>query len=78
VTLDPSVGGDYVASWATGAVAVVTAGRSSWAKIQAVGEMSRLAGLPLTSAVLVGADRTDESLGVSDRLQSRTSLADLG
>jgi capsular polysaccharide biosynthesis protein len=77
VTLDPSMGADYVASWATGAVAVVTAGRSTWARIQAVGEMSRLAGLPLTAAVLVGADRADESLGVSDRLQSRTSLADL-
>jgi hypothetical protein len=31
----------------------------------------------MTAAVLVGADRADESMGVSDRLQSRTSLADL-
>jgi capsular polysaccharide biosynthesis protein len=78
VTLDPSVGADYVASWATSAVAVVTAGRSSWAKIAAAGEMSRLAGLSITSAVLVGADRNDESLGVTDGLAAHTSLADLG
>jgi hypothetical protein len=43
---------------------VITAGRSSWEKIQAVGEMIRLAGTRLISAVLVGADKTDESLGV--------------
>jgi capsular polysaccharide biosynthesis protein len=78
VTLDPSVGAEYVVSWATSAVAVVTAGRSSWAKIQAAGEMARLAGLSMTSTVLVGADRTDESLGVTDRSWTRTSLADLG
>jgi capsular polysaccharide biosynthesis protein len=78
VTLDPSVGAEYVASWAASAVAVVTAGRSSWGKIQAAGEMARLAGLSMTSAVLVGADRTDESLGVTDRPWVRTSLADLG
>ena len=46
------------------AVAVVTAGRSSWTKINAVGEMIRLAGTRLVSAVLVGADKTDDSLGV--------------
>jgi len=78
VTLDPSVGAEYVASWATSTVAVVTAGRSSWAKIHAVGEMSRLAGLSMTSAVLVGADRNDESVGVTDRERAHTSLADLG
>ena len=78
VTLDPSVGAEYVASWAASAVAVVTAGRSSWARVQAAGEMSRLAGLPMSSAVLVGADRADESLGETDRLHGRTSLADLG
>ena len=42
VALDPSVGAEYVASWAASAVAVVTAGRSSWARVQAAGEMSRL------------------------------------
>ena len=42
---------------------MVTAGRSSWTRIHAVGEMIRLAGMYLVSAVLVGASKTDESLG---------------
>ena len=65
ITLDPSVGGDHLATWAPEAVVMVTAGRSSWTKIHAVGEMIRLAGTRLVSAVLVGADKTDESLGVA-------------
>jgi capsular polysaccharide biosynthesis protein len=62
--LDPSLGGDHLATWAADAVVVITAGRSSWTKIHAVGEMVRLAGTRLASAVLVGADNTDDSLGV--------------
>jgi hypothetical protein len=62
--LDPAVGGEHLATWATTAVAVVTAGRSSATRIQAVGEMIRLARMRLDSAVLVGAERTDETLGV--------------
>ncbi len=64
-TLDPSVGGEHLATWAPEAIVLVTAGRSSWTKIHAVGEMIRLAGTHLVSAVLVGADKTDESLGVT-------------
>jgi capsular polysaccharide biosynthesis protein len=64
-SLDPSLGGEHLPSWANAAVVVVTAGRSSFTKIHAVGEMIRLAGIPLVSAVLVGADKTDESLGVT-------------
>ena len=62
--LDPALGGEYLATWATDAVVFVTAGRSSWTKIQAVGEMVRLSGTRLVSAVLVGSDKTDDSLGV--------------
>ena len=65
VTLDPSLGGDHLATWATDVVAVVTAGRSSATRVRAVGQMIELAGTPLVSAVLVGADETDESLGVA-------------
>jgi hypothetical protein len=64
-TLDPAVGGEHLATWATDAIVMVTAGRSSWTKIHAVGEMIRLAGTRLVSAVLVGADKTDESLGIT-------------
>jgi capsular polysaccharide biosynthesis protein len=64
VTLDPSLGGEHLTTWATDAVVMITAGRSSWTKIQAIGEIIRLSGTRLVSAVLVGADNTDESLGV--------------
>jgi capsular polysaccharide biosynthesis protein len=63
-TLDPSLASDHLQTWAADAVVVVTAGRSSWTKIHAVGEMIRLAGARLVSAVVVGADKWDESLGV--------------
>lgn len=65
-TLDPALGADHLATWATDAVAVVTAGRSSAAKVHGVGEMIRLAGIRLDSAALIGADKNDESLGVMD------------
>ncbi len=70
VALDPNAGSDHLATWATDAVAVVDTGRS-WTRIQAVGEMIRLTGTHLVSAVLVGAEKTDKSLGIP-----RTLLAD--
>ena len=66
VTLDPAVGGDHVATWASEAIVVVTAGSSSAEKVHSVGEMIRLAGTRLDSAILIGADRSDVSLGVLD------------
>ena len=66
VSLDPSLGGDYLRTWADDAVVIVTAGRSSATRIHAVGEMIRLARTRLVSAVLIGADKTDESLGITD------------
>jgi hypothetical protein len=58
------VGAEHLATWATDAVAVVTAGRSSWEKIRGVAELIRLSGTRLASAVLVGADKSDESVGI--------------
>jgi capsular polysaccharide biosynthesis protein len=78
VTLDPSLGGENLATWAPSAVVIVTAGRSSWAKINAVGEMIRLAGTSVLSAVLVGADKTDESLGVTQHPGILAGTGDLG
>jgi capsular polysaccharide biosynthesis protein len=66
VTLDPASGGEHLATWATDVVAVVTAGQSTAVRIHAVGEMIRLAGACLGSVVVVGADSSDESLGVID------------
>jgi hypothetical protein len=44
---------------------MVTAGQSSEERIRGVREMIRLAGTRLDSVVLVGADKSDQSLGVS-------------
>jgi capsular polysaccharide biosynthesis protein len=63
VTLDPSLGGDHLATWSTDVVVMVTAGRSVAAKIHATGEMIKLAGTRLCSAVLLDADKKDESPG---------------
>jgi len=74
-TLDASLGGDYLATWATDAVTVLTAGRSSWTTISAVGEMIRLSGTRLESAVLIGADDTDESIGATYTTDGRERAA---
>jgi capsular polysaccharide biosynthesis protein len=63
--LDPALGAEHVATWATNVIVMVTAGRSSSAKIHGVGEMIRLAGTPQPSAVLIGAAKADVSLGVT-------------
>jgi capsular polysaccharide biosynthesis protein len=68
VTLDPALGGDHLATWATNAVVVVSAGQSSAERVHGVGEMIRLAGTRLDSVVLIGADKRDESLGLTPRL----------
>jgi capsular polysaccharide biosynthesis protein len=65
VSLDPSLGGEHLPTWATDAIVMTTAGQSSWTKIQSVGEMIRLSGARLNSAILLGADKTDESFGVT-------------
>jgi capsular polysaccharide biosynthesis protein len=72
VQLDPALGGEHLATWAADAVVMVTAGRSSGAKIHAAGEMIRIAGVRLAPAVLTSADKGDESLGVV-RLPARSA-----
>jgi hypothetical protein len=44
-------------------VAVFTAGRTRAARAYAVGELLRLSGIRAISGIVVGADKTDESLG---------------
>ena len=78
VTLDPSVGGEHLPTWAPDIAVIVTAGRSTWTKINAVGEMIRLSRARLVSAVLVGADRTDESLGTLPAQQVRSDAEVMG
>jgi capsular polysaccharide biosynthesis protein len=64
VSLDPGVGADHLASWATDAVAIVTAGESSATRVHAAGEMMRQAGVPISAAFLLCADKNDESVGI--------------
>lgn len=66
-TLDPATGGEHLRTWAASAVAVVTAGGATSEEIRAIGDMVRAGGLRLESAVLVGADASDASLGIADR-----------
>ena len=63
--LDPSLGGEHLAGWARGAIVTVTAGQSSAARIRAAGEMIRLSGTTLIAGVLIGADKSDESVGLT-------------
>jgi len=63
-SVDPALGAEYLTGWTTSVVAMVTAGKSSAQRVFAAGEMLRLAGVPSVSAVLVNADKVDESLGV--------------
>jgi capsular polysaccharide biosynthesis protein len=65
-TLTPALGADHLGSWASRAAVVVTAGRSSTAKVRATGDMVRLAGLEIDTAVVLNADKTDEGLGVTE------------
>jgi uncharacterized protein involved in exopolysaccharide biosynthesis len=64
--LDPLKGADHLREWASDALVLVTAGRSSATKLRANATMIRAAGLHLRSAILLDADPTDDSLGVFD------------
>jgi capsular polysaccharide biosynthesis protein len=65
IPLDPALGSEHLTSWASDTAVIVTTGRSSSTKIHAAGEMIRLSGASLVSAILVGADKGDESLGMT-------------
>lgn len=73
-TLDPAFGADHLVTWATDVVAVITVGRSTGVRINAVGEMLRLAGVRRSTVIVVGADKGDESLGAVSAIYSAASL----
>jgi capsular polysaccharide biosynthesis protein len=77
-SLDPAFGGDYLGTWATDVVAVVTAGLSSEARIRGVGDLVRLSGARLASVVLLGADKRDESLGLTPTLDQPAQVMSPG
>jgi capsular polysaccharide biosynthesis protein len=63
--LDPAVGGEHLSTWAEAGVAVFTAGRTRAPQAYAVGEMLRLSGIHAISGIVVGSDKTDDSLGTA-------------
>ena len=64
--LDPALGADHLPTWATDSAMILTAGQSSITRIHTIGQMIRLAGVSLVSAILLGAEKSDVSLGVPD------------
>jgi capsular polysaccharide biosynthesis protein len=76
-TLDPAIGADYLGTWTTDVVVMVTAGQSTATSIYAVGEMIRLAETRLVSVVLTGAEKGDESLGIP-RMTDKSAQIQLG
>jgi capsular polysaccharide biosynthesis protein len=77
-TLDPAIGGDHLGTWGTNAVVVVSAGQSSSETVHGVGEMIRLAGMRLDSVVLIGADKSDQSIGLMRRTDEQAGVGVLG
>jgi capsular polysaccharide biosynthesis protein len=75
VELDPAVGAEHLCTFAEAAVVVFTAGRSRAERAYAVGEMLRLSGVRTVSGALVGADKTDGSLGLAPALAVTTTTA---
>jgi hypothetical protein len=55
---------------------MATAGQPSAARVQAVGEMIRLSGTTLMTGVLIGADKSDQSLGITGATATADQLAD--
>ena len=78
VTLDPALGGVHLATWATSAVVVVSAGQSSAERLRGISEMIRLAGTRLISVVLFGADESDVSLGLTRTADEQADVGVLG
>jgi capsular polysaccharide biosynthesis protein len=62
--LDPAVGADHLVEWADRVVLVITAGRSTVEKVRTIADLIRAAGLDLRFAMLLHAERTDDSSGV--------------
>lgn len=63
--VDPAIGTDHLAPWAERMVLVTAAGRSSAERLRTTAALVRASDLHLPFVVLTGADRRDESLGLT-------------
>jgi hypothetical protein len=64
-TVNPAFGANHIASWATESVVMISAGAASGARISATAQMLENGGVKVDSAILVGADRNDETAGIA-------------
>lgn len=69
IELDPALGSEHLATWATDGVAIITAGATHGQRAYSIGEMLRTSGVRTGSAVLVNADQSDDSLGIDVSVQ---------
>ena len=65
-TVKPTVGAWHLRTWATDAIITVTAGRSTVQETNTVAELLDAADITAASAVLLGADADDESVGLPE------------
>ncbi len=77
VEADVTTGVGELASWADAAVVVVAAGRSSAERLRTTAAQIRAGGVTLHSALLVGADVTDETFGIPEVTESESRLKGL-
>lgn len=77
VEADVTTGVGELADWADTAVVLVMAGRSSVERLRTTAAQIRASGVTLHSALLVGADVTDESFGRPDVAESESRLTGL-
>ena len=64
--LEPAFGVDALGTWATRAVLLVTAGRSSAERLRSAADLLRSGGVTVEFVVMVHSDRTDKSLGLPE------------
>jgi hypothetical protein len=67
-TADPALGAEHLRRWAEDAVVVLRAGKVSDVLIEAAGQMLREAGVVPVSAILLGADKADETFGTVEQV----------
>jgi len=63
-TVDPALGAWHLRRWASEAVVTVSAGESTMHHVGAIAELLSAAGVTITSAVLLGSERTDDTPGL--------------
>jgi capsular polysaccharide biosynthesis protein len=66
VEVDPGLEVENLRTWVSQVVPLVTAGRSNAELLGTIAELIRSAGLDLPFAMMLAADKTDESLGLPD------------